>query len=135
MESQAPGNRTSVNEFSYFNSNKLSSLSHTQKRFWLFAFPPSYPDAGLRFLPPLTSLLACQICLSSSAGIILPLGDTDLRHSGMFSHEQTLVLLFKKHEFPPPPTRLPDPVPITFHLFPQSKHSLYQSLERRLLSS
>lgn len=61
---------------------------------------------------------------------------TSTRHRfKIFSYEQTLVLFFKKYEVLPPPTRLPDPVPITFHLFPQSKHFQYQSQERRLPSS
>lgn len=69
-------------------TSSLLSPTHRNGSSCLHSFP--YVQMHAYFFLPLffshlTSLLACQICLSSSAGIILPLGDTDLRYSVMFS--------------------------------------------------
>lgn len=45
------------------------------------------------------------------------------------------VQAIRQYKISPPPTRLLDPTPITFHLFPQSTRCQSQSPERRLLSS
>lgn len=60
---------------------------------------------------PLTCFLACQICFSSSSGIILPLWDTDWRRPVMFSSEHTSVQLFFKVGISPSTHQVPRSCP------------------------
>lgn len=97
------------------------------------------PDTCTFPLPPSpcprTSFLAFCTRFSSSSGIILPLRE-QICDTVTLSSEQTWDSFVNGIDPPATaPARLLDPVPVTFHLSPQSTHSQYQSQERKQTSS
>lgn len=119
MESWEPGNRTCVKtavKFPALTQCTLFSHRLVERGWCTVSSHDALPHRQMPVPPPslpslsLTSCLACPIRLSSSSGIILPLGDTELRHSVMPSTQQATDVLsgssVSSLQPRPPPTRL-----------------------------